>query len=104
VIHGVASPDPTKGNRQRVVLTGDTRINLPRLPQGESISWTLFVAQDGVGQHQFKLFPELLSGNILSNPPHSAWALTLVTDSSGTVMPTLATFIPASPALPPTKK
>jgi hypothetical protein len=41
VIHGVAKPDLSKGNKQVVRLTGDTRIVLPELPKGKSLAWTV---------------------------------------------------------------
>jgi hypothetical protein len=97
VIHGVATPDISKGNKQVVLLTENTHIILPALPKGKSFSWTLIVTQDRVGQHQFTTSPQMMPGNILQSPPHSSWVLTLVTDSNGTIDTALggAVFSPA---------
>lgn len=99
VLRGVANPNPMNGTRQRILVTGNTRINLPTAPKGKSVSWTLFVTQDGVGQHQFMFSPQISGfGNVLISPPGSSWVVNLVTDQSGTANTGLGgTFSPASP-------
>jgi hypothetical protein len=56
VIHGIATPDLSKGFIQQILLTGDIRINPPILPtmrKGRTASWMLFLDQDSVGSHQY---------------------------------------------------
>jgi hypothetical protein len=97
VIHGTATPDLSKGTKQLVLLTSDTRINLPKLPEGKSLTWTLILAQDEVGQRQFTFSPQISGlGNTLFSPGHSKWLVNLLTDSNGTVNVGLGgTFAPA---------
>jgi outer membrane protein TolC len=97
VIHGTANPDLSRGTKQLVLLTSDTQINLPKLPEGKSLTWTLILAQDEVGQHQFTFSPQISGfGNTLFSPGHSKWLVNLLTDSSGTVNVGLGgTFAPA---------
>jgi hypothetical protein len=86
VIQGSATPDLSKGTKQLVLLTSDTRIILPKLPDGKSLTWTLILAQDERGQHQFAFSPQISGfGNTLFSPGHSKWIVNLLTDSSGTV-------------------
>ncbi len=86
IIHGIATPDLSKGSKQLVLLTSDTRINLPKASDGKSLTWTLILAQDEHGQHQFNFSPKI-SGftDTLFSPAHSKWLVSLLTDSSGTV-------------------
>jgi len=97
VIHGVATPDLSAGNKQVVLLTADTRINLPKLPKGKSLAWTLTLTQDAVGQHQFTFSPPITGfGNNLYLPPGSGSLVNLSTDEKGTVNTGLGgTSIPA---------
>jgi outer membrane protein TolC len=99
VKHGVAIPDLSAGNKQVVLVSEDTRIILPKLPKEKSLSWTLILTQDGVGQHQFTFSPQLSGfGNyVLDSPPHSSWLVNLVTDSSGTVNVGLGGTFAAAP-------
>ena len=86
VIHGTATPDLSKGTKQLVLLTANTRINLPTLPNGKSLTWTLILAQDQQGQHQFTFSPQISGfGNTLFSPGRSKWLVNLLTDSNGTV-------------------
>jgi hypothetical protein len=98
VIQGVANPDLSKGNKQEVRLTGDTRIVLPKLPKGKSLAWTLTLIQGGSGQHQFTFSPPITGfGNTLNSPPGSGWLVNLSTDQNGTVNTGLGgTFIAGS--------
>lgn len=101
VIHGTATPDLSKGTKQLVLLTSETRINLPKLPDGKSLTWTLILAQDEVGQHQFTFSPQISGfGNPLSSPGHSKWLVNLLTDSSGTVNVGLGGTFTAAPKAP----
>jgi hypothetical protein len=85
VINGVATPDPTKGLRLRVLLHTDVRIKLPTLSKGKAVTWTLFIVQDEKGSHQFSTFPKnVMFGNFLNAPPHSFCNMELVTDEYGT--------------------
>jgi hypothetical protein len=104
VIQGIATPDISRGNKQVVLLTSDTRINLPTLPKDKSFTRTLFLTQDGVGQHQFTFFPQLSGfGNVLYSPPRSSWLVNLVTDSNGTVNVGLGGTFVAAPISTPHK-
>ena len=86
IIHGTATPDLSKGTKQLVLLTSNTHINLPKLADGKSLTWTLILSQDAVGQHQFTFSPQISGfGNTLFSPGHSKWLVNLLTDSSGTV-------------------
>lgn len=98
IIHGTATPDLSKGTKQLVLLTSNTRINLPKLADGKSLTWTLILAQDARGQHQFTFSPPISGfGNTLESPGHSKWLVNLLTDSSGTVNTGLGgTFAPAA--------
>ena len=97
VTQGVAKPDLSKGNKQVVHLTGETRIVLPELPKGKSLAWTLTLTQGGSGQHQFTFSPPITGfGNKLNSPAGSGWLVNLSTDQSGTVNTGLGgTFIAA---------
>jgi hypothetical protein len=96
---GVAIPDLSKGDKQFVLLTQPTHIVLPVLPKGKSLSWTLVLRQDAIGQHHFTTAPNVMpsADNILDSPPFSSWTLTFVTDDKGTIDTTFggAKSIPA---------
>ncbi|HEY1742974.1 MAG TPA: hypothetical protein VGG18_07390 [Granulicella sp.] len=85
VIHGIATPDISKGNKQIVLLTRDTRVMLPTLPKDKSFSWTLSLIQDDVGGHHFTFSPAIggFDPNVLSTP-RIGWLVNLQTDSNGT--------------------
>ncbi len=101
IIHGTATPDLSKGTKQLVLLTSDTQINLPKLPDGKSLTWTLILAQDAVGQHQFTFSPQISGfGNKLFSPGQSKWIVNLLTDSNGTVNVGLGGTFVASPKVP----
>ena len=85
VVNGIAEPDPTKGLRLRILLHSDVRIKLPTLSKGKAVTWTLFVVQDEIGNHQFSTFPtNVMFGNMLQAPPHSFCNMEFVTDEHGT--------------------
>ena len=85
VINGIATPDPTKGLRLRILLHSDIRIKLPTLSKGKAVSWTLFIVQDEVGNRQFSTIPhDVMFGNFLSHLPHSFCTMELVSDEYGT--------------------
>lgn len=97
VIDGVASPDPTKGSKLRILLHRDTLIRFPELPKGKALSWTLFIVEDEVGQHQIRtsplqFLPATDPGDSLSHlflPPGTSLTMDLVTDETGTTDNTL---------------
>jgi hypothetical protein len=97
VVNRVATPDLSRGIKQLVLLDSDIQIKLPVLPKGKSLTWTLILAQDGRGQHQFTFTPRISGfGEALNSPAHSKWIVNLLTDSSGTVNVGLGgTFAPA---------
>lgn len=102
VIHGTATPDLSRGTKQLVLLTSDTRIVLPKLPEGKSLTWTLILSQDARGQHQFTFSPQISGfGNSLDSPGHSKWLVNLLTDSSGTVNVGLGGTFVAAPETRP---
>lgn len=84
VIHGVATPDLSKGFLQRVLLTSPTLINLPIMPKGASaVAWTLFLTQDARGGHTFKIsWAPGWNENLIAEPG-SQWTADFVTDSQG---------------------
>jgi hypothetical protein len=105
VINGVATPDPTKGLRLRILLHSDVRIKLPTLPKGKSVTWTLFITQDEKGNRQFSTFPhDVMFGNFLVHPPHSFCTMDLVTDEYGTTDLTFGAASCPSNAIDPTSK
>ncbi len=58
VEQGKAAPDLSKGLTQRVLLDSDVVISAPRLPdlnKDETVTWTLFVDQDAVGEHKYTM-------------------------------------------------
>jgi hypothetical protein len=82
---GIANPDLSKSTKQVLSLTRDTRLTFPTLPKGQSINWTLTVAQDSKGQHQITTFPfDISHGNVQQAPPFSSRVCSLTTDSNGT--------------------
>jgi len=84
VIHGVATPNISNGNKQVVLLTQDTRIALPKFPKNKTFSWTLSLIQDGVGGHHFTFSPDI--GGFDPNvdvSPRTGWLVNLQTDSNG---------------------
>jgi hypothetical protein len=98
VINGVASPDPTKGSKLRILLHADTLIKFPTLPKGKALSWTLFIVEDEIGQHQFRTFPkQFMPPNVLFMPPGSSATMDLVTDETGTSDHTLGGATLATP-------
>jgi hypothetical protein len=84
---GIAVPDLSKGDKQFILLTRPTRIILPTLDKGKSLSWTLILREDGIGQHHFTTSPNVMPAEdlILNSPPYSSWVLTFVTDDNGTI-------------------
>jgi hypothetical protein len=92
VINGIATPDPMKGLRLRILLHNDVLIKFPTLPKGKSLNWTLFIVQDEKGNRQFGTIPKVMPGEdakspfgyFLYFPPHSFCTMELVTDEYGT--------------------
>lgn len=83
--NGIAVPDLSKSAKQRIVLTRNTRMSFPTLPEGHSLNWTLIIEQDEKGQHQITTFPfDISHGNIQQAPPFSSRVCSLTTDSNGT--------------------
>jgi hypothetical protein len=101
VVNGIASPDPIKGSKLRILLHRDTLIKFPTLPKGKALSWILFIVEDEEGQHQFTTSPkQFMPPNRLFMPPGSSATMDLVTDETGTSDHTLGGATLAVP--PPT--
>jgi hypothetical protein len=104
VIHGTANPDLSRGTKQLVLLTSDTQINLPKLPEGKSLTWTLILAQDEVGQHQFTFSPQisgfgnpLKSSSVISRlSVVGVWPWTAIAQKNTTATAESIRFMPAS--------
>ncbi len=86
IIHGIATPDLSKGLIPQILLTEDVRIKPPILPplsKEGTATWTLFLDQDSVGSHQYtfefmrdvKAYPGLV--------PNSRASFDFVTDTHG---------------------
>jgi len=92
VSNGIATPDPMKGLRLRILLHNDVLIKFPTLPKGKSVNWTLFIVQDEKGNRQFGTVPKFMPGGDAKSPfgnflyfsPHSVCTMELVTDEYGT--------------------
>lgn len=84
---GSATPDLSKGYNQRVVLTSDTRIKVPRfitLPNNFTVTWVLFLDQDEAGSHVYTIdfMPDLIALRGLL--PNTRTTFEFVTEADGT--------------------
>ena len=85
VKNGIAKPDLSQSNKQVIKLTEDTVVELPTLPRGKHLDWTLSLIQNESGGHRFKFSPDI--GQFDPNvdvSPRSGWLVHFQTDETGT--------------------